>query len=215
MKATTIMLQTFVMVVAFLFVLSPKTMSIPVHPLCQPQIALANRACAMLPTHDDASLPSAGDESPVSEEPLDHPGLEEPILQHQDLEHPALQGSFPERDHDEHSHDSHQGHHGGQGGHHGDQGSQHGEHGGHHREHGKDDKYRWHDERRHHGHHHHHHHHSQEEEDCCRWLNDMDAECVCVFFFRLPLALRRPEHDFMVKVGDTCNVTFNCRGGIP
>ncbi|XP_030545903.2 annexin B11 [Rhodamnia argentea] len=81
-----------------------------------------------------------------------------------------------------------------------------------------------------HGHHHHHHHchghrhhhrhrHGQPwrepspvEQDCCKWLKEVDSECVCDLLVHLPSFLARPIHDYTVIVGDSCNVTYACGG---
>ncbi|OVA05522.1 hypothetical protein BVC80_441g303 [Macleaya cordata] len=69
-----------------------------------------------------------------------------------------------------------------------------------------------HDHRRHSRRHRRHHHHTQEESDCCRWLKEMDDACVCQLFYRMPTFMRRPKHDYVIKVDDTCAVTFSCQG---
>ncbi|XP_047309320.1 mastermind-like domain-containing protein 1 [Impatiens glandulifera] len=86
---------------------------------------------------------------------------------------------------------------------------------------------------RHHHHHHHHHrshhdgdhtrpsrhrkhrhrrHHEESliEEECCRWLKELDSECVCSLLFRLPKFMVRPLHQFTATVEDICNVTYHC-----
>lgn len=74
----------------------------------------------------------------------------------------------------------------------------------------------------HHNHHHHHRHHrhrhrqghsaSDVEDECCRWLKEVDDECVCGLLLRLPPYLSKPEHDYTVIVNDDCEVTFECPG---
>ncbi|XP_010039258.2 proline-rich protein 13 [Eucalyptus grandis] len=72
--------------------------------------------------------------------------------------------------------------------------------------------------RRGHGHHHRHQHgrHGDEpspaEQDCCKWLKEVDSECVCDLLVRLPSFLTRPIHVYTVTVPDLCNVTFFCGG---
>ncbi|XP_030451660.2 uncharacterized protein LOC115673588 [Syzygium oleosum] len=81
------------------------------------------------------------------------------------------------------------------------------------------------------GHHHHHHHHchrhrhhhrhrhgrrvgepSPAEQDCCKWLKEVDSECVCDLLVHLPSFLARPIHEYTVIVADSCNVTYSCGG---
>ncbi|CAH9107869.1 unnamed protein product [Cuscuta epithymum] len=58
--------------------------------------------------------------------------------------------------------------------------------------------------------HHGHHHHSPEEEICCRWLKEVDDQCVCDMLVSLPPFLARPLHQFTVQVGDSCFQTYRC-----
>ncbi|CAH9111539.1 unnamed protein product [Cuscuta epithymum] len=60
--------------------------------------------------------------------------------------------------------------------------------------------------------HHHHRHHTDnpEEEICCRWLREVDDECVCQLLAQLPAFLSKPVHQYSVIVGDTCNENFQC-----
>ncbi|KAL5561643.1 hypothetical protein UlMin_031390 [Ulmus minor] len=72
-----------------------------------------------------------------------------------------------------------------------------------------------HGRRRKHGHRHRHHHHgTPEEEDCCRWLYEIDNDCVCDMLVRLPNFLSRPIHEYSLFVGETCNVTYTCGGRV-
>ncbi|KAJ6401170.1 hypothetical protein OIU84_016560 [Salix udensis] len=48
------------------------------------------------------------------------------------------------------------------------------------------------------------------EENCCRWLNDVDAECVCELLVRLPPFLSKPPHEYTVKIDDSCTVSYSC-----
>ncbi|KAF5731516.1 hypothetical protein HS088_TW18G00194 [Tripterygium wilfordii] len=57
-------------------------------------------------------------------------------------------------------------------------------------------------------------HGSAVEQNCCRWLNNVDAECVCAMFVRLPSFLARPAHEYTVIVHNSCNVTYTCQGGV-
>ncbi|KAF3436324.1 hypothetical protein FNV43_RR23416 [Rhamnella rubrinervis] len=64
-----------------------------------------------------------------------------------------------------------------------------------------------------HGHgHRHRHHDSPAEESCCRWVKQLDSQCVCDLLVRLPNFLSRPAHEYSVIVGDACNVSFPCGG---
>lgn len=54
------------------------------------------------------------------------------------------------------------------------------------------------------------HRETPEQENCCRWLRELDTECVCELLVRLPSFLVRPTHDLTVIVDETCNVTFTC-----
>ncbi|KAM6558615.1 uncharacterized protein LOC115709501 [Cannabis sativa] len=65
------------------------------------------------------------------------------------------------------------------------------------------------------GHRHRHRHHgTQEEDDCCRWLYEIDTDCVCDMLVHLPNFLSRPVHEYTLVVGDTCNVTYTCGGRV-
>lgn len=74
------------------------------------------------------------------------------------------------------------------------------------------------DDRRHHHHHHHRRRNRQgrgnsdREQDCCRWLKEVDDECVCALLLRLPPFLTKLEHEYTVEVNDQCNVTYECEG---
>lgn len=65
---------------------------------------------------------------------------------------------------------------------------------------------------------HHHRHHTREptpiERDCCRWLKEVDTECVCDLLIRLPPFLARPVHEYIVIVHEVCTITYSCGGGI-
>lgn len=76
-----------------------------------------------------------------------------------------------------------------------------------------------HDDNSGHGHRHRHRHRrdhgspaTPEEENCCRWLKNVDNECVCDLLVRLPIFLARPVHEYTVIVDDSCNVTYTCPG---
>ncbi|KAJ9171938.1 hypothetical protein P3X46_015234 [Hevea brasiliensis] len=51
-------------------------------------------------------------------------------------------------------------------------------------------------------------------ESCCRWLNDVDNECVCDLLIQLPVFLSKPAHQFSVVIGESCTVTFSCSGRV-
>lgn len=66
-----------------------------------------------------------------------------------------------------------------------------------------------------HGHRHRHgrvHEETPEGESCCRWLKQVDNECVCDLLVRLPVFLARPVHTYTVIVDESCNVTYACSG---
>ncbi|XP_038899044.1 uncharacterized protein LOC120086453 [Benincasa hispida] len=66
----------------------------------------------------------------------------------------------------------------------------------------------------------HHHGHQQKiplspmEENCCKWVQQLDSECICGLLSRLPAFLERPQHNFSVTVGGSCDATYSCGGGI-
>ncbi|KAL5796756.1 hypothetical protein ACOSQ2_001576 [Xanthoceras sorbifolium] len=53
---------------------------------------------------------------------------------------------------------------------------------------------------------------TREQENCCRWLREVDNECVCDLLVHLPLFLSKPIHAYTVHVDASCNVTFTCGG---
>lgn len=59
-------------------------------------------------------------------------------------------------------------------------------------------------------HRHHRHHHNPEEELCCRWMREVDDDCVCELLAQLPAFLSRPVHQYSVRVGDGCHESFLC-----
>ncbi|WCJ21506.1 Tetratricopeptide repeat (TPR)-like superfamily protein [Euphorbia peplus] len=54
--------------------------------------------------------------------------------------------------------------------------------------------------------------HDSPAENCCRWLNDLDDECVCDLLIRLPAFLASPEHQYTVAIGNACKVSYQCNG---
>lgn len=74
-----------------------------------------------------------------------------------------------------------------------------------------------HGHRRGHGHghgHRHHHHGSPQENDCCRWVKEVDSQCVCELLLHLPPFLIKPRHEYTLVIQDSCNVTYSCGGPI-
>lgn len=70
-----------------------------------------------------------------------------------------------------------------------------------------------------HGHHHRHRHTSSAPvsaaaEECCRWLKEVDTQCVCDLLVRLPIFLAKPSHDYTVNVSEDCSVTYQCPGRV-
>ena len=57
---------------------------------------------------------------------------------------------------------------------------------------------------------HRHGHGGTQEDTCCRWLNDVDDECVCQLLVRLPPFLSRPRHEYTIKIDDYCTVSYTC-----
>lgn len=48
--------------------------------------------------------------------------------------------------------------------------------------------------------------------DCCRWLKEVEPDCVCEALLRLPPFLVKPQHKYTVKVGNSCKFTYRCGG---
>lgn len=48
--------------------------------------------------------------------------------------------------------------------------------------------------------------------DCCRWLKEVEPDCVCEALLRLPPFLVRPQHKYTVKVGNSCKFSYRCGG---
>ncbi|KAB5569575.1 hypothetical protein DKX38_003368 [Salix brachista] len=61
-----------------------------------------------------------------------------------------------------------------------------------------------------HGHRHGHSHGGARENNCCRWLNDLDEECVCELLVRFPPFLSKPRHEYTIKIDDSCSVSYTC-----
>ncbi|KAK9726132.1 hypothetical protein RND81_05G192300 [Saponaria officinalis] len=68
-----------------------------------------------------------------------------------------------------------------------------------------------------HRHHHKHKHISSPDpavEECCRWLKEVDTQCVCDLLVRLPVFLAKPVHAYTVEVDPDCSVTYTCPGRV-
>ncbi|XP_074274990.1 uncharacterized protein LOC141599019 [Silene latifolia] len=67
-----------------------------------------------------------------------------------------------------------------------------------------------------HRHHHRHRHNNSPNnptvQECCRWLKEVDTQCVCDLLVRLPVFLARPVHAYTVEVDSHCSVTYTCPG---
>ncbi|XP_074266879.1 uncharacterized protein LOC141590170 [Silene latifolia] len=65
---------------------------------------------------------------------------------------------------------------------------------------------------------HHRHRHTRspdpQVDECCRWLKELDAQCVCDMFVRLPVFLARPIHAYTVNVNSNCSVSYRCPGRV-
>lgn len=55
-------------------------------------------------------------------------------------------------------------------------------------------------------------HHPRANQDCCRWLEEVENDCVCQALARLPMFLNRPKHTYMLSVGTTCKFAYKCGG---
>lgn len=170
------------------FTLFPLVTTVPIppfapRPLCNFQLALANQACAYLPSSQVPPPPS----SPFNTvRPTPPPPPERHLHIHS---HSHKHGD--EQGHDDHgSNETHVPEHG------------HGHDRGHnrHEQHKRD-----------YGHGHHKHHRmSPVEQQCCKWLAQVDDECVCELLGRLPPFLARPIHEYTLRVAGSCNVTYSC-----
>ncbi|KAJ0947292.1 putative bifunctional inhibitor/plant lipid transfer protein/seed storage helical domain superfamily [Helianthus annuus] len=152
-------------------------------PLCNFQLALANQACAYLPSLQIPPPPP----SPFNQV---FPTTPPP----------------PERHEQIHSHGHKHDHS------HGDAvGTVNGQNQSHVHKHGHGHGHHRHD---HHKHrvrgHHHKHKMSPVEQQCCKWLAQVDDECVCELLGRLPPFLVRPIHEYTVRVAGSCNTTYSC-----
>ncbi|XP_052170935.1 uncharacterized protein LOC127787111 [Diospyros lotus] len=105
-----------------------------------------------------------------------------------------------------HDHEHEHGHNHGHGHEH-----EHGHNHGHGHEHSHEHEHR-HKNRHGHRHRHRHWHHgpSSPGHECCRWLDEVENECVCAVLARLPPFLSRPVHHYTVEVEGVCDVSFDC-----
>ncbi|KAF2594165.1 hypothetical protein F2Q70_00044302 [Brassica cretica] len=188
----------------------------PPRPLCASQYALANYACSRLPMNT-VPLPSpiAPPSPPIFPPPPpphhDHDHDDEHDHEHDHGDHHDDDHDHDEDDHDDHDHDHDDHDH--------DHDHDHNDH-DHNRDHDHDhDDDNHHDNnhnhRRHHHHHHHHQRHREEtfaQQECCKWLKQMDNECVCDLLVRLPPLLAKPAHNYTVFVDESCIVTYTCGG---
>ncbi|XP_023765228.1 uncharacterized protein LOC111913756 [Lactuca sativa] len=150
-------------------------------PLCNFQLALANQACAYLPSWRLPPSPL----SPPSPFPPVYPSSPPPPEYHRHR-HRHVHSHMHEHGPDEQIHNQTRDHDRGHG----------------HR--------RRHDHHHNHGHSHHRHRMSPVEQQCCKWLAQVDDECVCELLGRLPPFLARPVHEYTVRVAGSCNTTYTC-----
>ncbi|KAI3773091.1 hypothetical protein L6452_04290 [Arctium lappa] len=145
-------------------------------PLCNFQLALANQACAYLPS---SLVPPPPPPPPPFATGYPTPP---PSSEHHDQSH-----RHRHRHHHSHANEHDDGH---------GLNETHGH--GHHR----------------HGHGHRKHRMSPIEQQCCKWLAQVDDECVCELLGRLPPFLARPVHEYTVRVAGSCNTTYSCGAGL-
>ncbi|KAL6214732.1 hypothetical protein ACLB2K_014164 [Fragaria x ananassa] len=189
----------------------------PPRPLCASQFALASYACSLLPYGPMPPIPQPP--SPPSPSPPDDDDDDD---------------NDDGRDDDDDNGRDGGGNGGGDGG--GDDGGDgdgdgggdgaarvnshgHGHSNGHghghgreHHEHGHSRKQQRH---RRHKHRRGRHHRSQrsmtpQEDNCCKWLTQLDNQCVCELLLRLPTFLHKPAHTYSVYIGTSCNITYTC-----
>ncbi|KAI3805978.1 hypothetical protein L1987_21866 [Smallanthus sonchifolius] len=186
---------TMLKIVLFMFVLflHPRTKGqvvplVPIppfapRPLCSYQMALANQACAYLPF---IQIPPPAPRAPFG--PPAPPSDDEDTPEHEHM-HDHGHSHLHDEDHDHDNDDDRDGD-------------------------GDRDHKNGHEQKRHHHHHHHHHHHRHKEtpveEQCCKWLSQVDDQCVCELLVHMPPFLARPVHKYSVIVGKACNITYSC-----
>ncbi|KAL6208566.1 hypothetical protein ACLB2K_019515 [Fragaria x ananassa] len=170
----------------------------PPRPLCASQFALAGYACSLLPYGPMPPIPRPP--SPPSPSPPDD-----------DDDDDDDDNDDGRDDDDGNGRDD-----GGDGG--GDGAARANSHGhghGHGREHHEHGHSRKQQRHRRHKRRHGHHHRSQrsmtpQEDNCCKWLTQLDNQCVCELLLRLPTFLFKPAHTYSVYIGTSCNITYTC-----
>lgn len=66
--------------------------------------------------------------------------------------------------------------------------------------------------RQRHGHRHSEHIATPIKKECCRWLQEIDNDCICDMLVRLPVFLTKPIHKYTVMVDSLCNLSYTCSG---
>lgn len=212
-------------------------------PLCNYQIALANQACAYLPfiqvpppaPRAPFDLPPSDDDTPKPKHEHkhghgsghghahghehghphghdhghahehEHRHTHEHGHEHENRQvHDEDPDPDPDRGHDnddDHDHDH-------------DDDHDHDHDHDHDQEHKQDQEHKKdHDHKRRHHHHHHRYINTPVEEQCCKWLAQVDDQCVCELLVHLPPFLARPVHNYAVEIGKACHFTFACGSG--
>ncbi|XP_076940340.1 uncharacterized protein LOC143609476 [Bidens hawaiensis] len=147
-------------------------------PLCNFQLALANQACAYLPSSQVPPPPPPFNQVfPTTPPP---PGGHEQTYSH-GHKHGHPHADVPGNENEQNQTHVHKpGHH------------KHDHHNK--RVHGRHRKHKM----------------SPVEQQCCKWLAQVDDECVCELLGRLPPFLVRPVHEYTVRVAGSCNTTYSC-----
>uniref|UniRef100_A0A2C9WQB5 Bifunctional inhibitor/plant lipid transfer protein/seed storage helical domain-containing protein n=1 Tax=Manihot esculenta TaxID=3983 RepID=A0A2C9WQB5_MANES len=163
------------------------------HPLCVSQVALVNYACAMLPYIPLPPLiPPIRPLPPADPSPDDEENGHGHVDNHgHSRDQNNSQGPYRHEQGPGHGH-GHEHEH--------EHGHKHGH--GHNHSHGHGQEHR----------HRHRHHESHAHGNCCRWLNELDDECVCDMLVRLPSFLSRHMHTYTLYLDETCNITYACEG---
>lgn len=159
-------------------------------PLCNYQMALANQACAYLPF---IQVPPPAPRAPFAPPPPMSDDEDSPEPDHE-RRHRGHDEEDPDHDHD----NDHEGDHDND--HEGDDND---------RDHDHKNKHKRKKHKRRH-HRRHHHRDTPVEQQCCKWLSQVDDQCVCELLVRLPPFLARPVHRYSVIVGRACNITYSC-----
>lgn len=172
--------------------------------MCITQFALANQACAVLPTleahelRNDTSIQPNSDEDDGDDDEDDDEDDDDGSDERETRRPPHGRGNRQRGGHG----NGNRGGHGNQG--RGGNRVGHGNRGGH-RNRGRGGNR---------GSHEHEGGHKQEPRvnlDCCRWMEEVDEECVCATFLRLPPFLFKPKHTYDIKIGSTCSRSFECK----